>query len=427
MTRPTNVRWRVFMLLAAASFFAYVLRGSISIATPAMIADLELSEIEFGWILSAFFWSYTICQFPGGIFGDKVGPRKALLLILIFASVGLMLTAVSPGPAIVSGGLVLGSLMLIRFLNGVVHGPVFPVISLSISRWFPVGGWGLPTGLTSSGLTLGYAASAPLVTWMVISFGWRISLLLLTPFGILLAVLWWWYSRDNPAAHSSANNEEVNLIMANRPPTVTATINPPGWVRILKDRNIILLTLSYSFSNFVFYSAFTWFPYYLMTAREIDPTISGYATASQWVVAAAGAALGGWLCDRWCERKGLRWGGRLPIVVGQLGCLTFLLIGAFHSDPLIAVIMLGLCLFFQQITEAAYWSSSIAIGSQFAGAAGGVINTGANAVGALNAVLVPWLANMYGWTFAIASAGSFIAIAMLLILFVRADEPVPLD
>ena len=89
MTRPTNVRWRVFMLLAAASFFAYVLRGSISIATPAMIADLELSEIEFGWILSTFFWSYTICQFPGGIFGDKVGPRKALLLILIFASVGL--------------------------------------------------------------------------------------------------------------------------------------------------------------------------------------------------------------------------------------------------------------------------------------------------------------------------------------------------
>ena len=69
VTRPTNIRWRVFLLIAAASFAAYVLRGSISIATPAMIQDLELSEIQFGWIVSAFLWSYTICQFPGGIFG----------------------------------------------------------------------------------------------------------------------------------------------------------------------------------------------------------------------------------------------------------------------------------------------------------------------------------------------------------------------
>ena len=425
--RPTNVRWRVFSLIAAASFVAYVLRGSISIATPAMIADLELSEIEFGWILSAFFWSYTICQFPGGIFGDKVGPRKALLLILVFASVGLFMTAVVPGPAIVSGGVVLGLIMLVRFLNGIIHGPVFPVISLAVCRWFPVGGWALPTGLSSSGLTLGYAATAPIVTWMVLSYGWRVSLMLLAPLGLVVAGLWWWYSRDYPGDHSATNDAEVALITANRPATVTTEINPPGWVRILRDRNIILLTLSYSFSNFTFYSIFTWFPYYLITARSIDPTTSGYATASQWIAAAAGAALGGWLCDRWCKRIGLRWGGRWPIVIGQLGCVVFLVFGAYHSDPMMAIIMLGLCFFFQQMTEGAYWSSSIAIGNQFAGAAGGVINTGANAMGAVNALLVPWFASLFGWPFAIASAGIFALVAMLLMLFVRADEPIPLD
>lgn len=427
VTRPTNIRWRVFLLIAAASFAAYVLRGSISIATPAMIQDLELSEIQFGWIVSAFLWSYTICQFPGGIFGDKVGPRKALAIVTVLSSVGLLLTAVVPGPAIVSGAVVLGSLMVVRFLNGIIHGPVFPVLSLAVSRWFPVGGWALPTGLSSSGLTLGYAASAPIVTTMVLSYGWRVSFLILTPLGFIVGGLWWWYARDYPIDHAAANEAEVELISAKRPPTVMSPINPPGWLRILKDRNIVLLTLSYSFSNFIFYSVFTWFPYYLITVRSIDPTTSGYATASQWVAAAFGAALGGWLCDRWCKQRGLRWGGRWPIIIGQLGCAVFLFIGAYHSDPMIAVIMLGLCFFFQQITEGAYWSSSIAIGNQLAGAAGGIINTGANAMGAVNALLVPWFASLFGWPFAIASAGIFTLIALLLMLFVRADEPIPLD
>ncbi|MGI9271926.1 MAG: MFS transporter [Woeseiaceae bacterium] len=427
MAGPSSVRWRVFILIASLSFIAYVLRGSISIATPAMIADLELSEIEFGWIVSAFLWSYTICQFPGGIFGDKVGPRKALSIVVVLGGAGLFLTATVPGPAIVSGAVVLGSLMVVRFLNGIVHGPVFPVISLAISRWFPVGGWALPTGLSSSGLTLGYAASAPVVTWMVLNFGWRLSFFMLAPLGLLIGALWWWYARDYPGEHPQANDAEVEMISAGRPDPVTTRINPPGWVRILKDRNIILLTLSYSFSNFIFYSVFTWFPYYLITFRNIDPTTSGYATASQWVAAAVGAALGGWLCDSWCKRVGLRWGGRWPIVIGQLGCAVFLIIGAYHNDPMIAVIMLGLCFFFQQITEGAYWSSSIAIGNQFAGAAGGVINTGANAMGAFNALLVPWFASLFGWSFAVASGGIFTLIAMLLMLLVRADEPIPLD
>ncbi len=425
--KPTSVRWRVFVLIAAASFVAYVLRGSISIATPAMIQDLALSEIQFGWIVSAFLWSYTICQFPGGIFGDKVGPRKALTLIAVFSSFGLILTAAVPGPAVVSGGVVLGLMMLVRFLNGIVHGPVFPVINVAVSRWFPIGGWALPTGLSSSGLTLGFAATAPVVTWMVQDFGWRASFLILAPLGFVLAGVWWWYARDYPGEHGSVNEAELALITSNRIPPVTTVTNPPGWVRILKDRNIVLLTLSYSFSNFIFYSVFSWFPYYLIKIRGIDPTTTGYATASQWIAAAAGAALGGWLCDRLCKRIGVRWGGRWPIIIGQLGCAVFLFIGAYHSDPMIAVIMLGLCFFFQQITEGAYWSSSIAIGNQFAGAAGGVINTGANAMGALNALLVPWFASVFGWPFAVASAGIFTLIAMLLMMFVRADETIALN
>ena len=161
---PTFVRWRVFVILAMASFVAYFLRSDISIAAPVMMLDLGLSELEWGWVIAAFTTSYAILQFPGGIFGDKVGPRKALAIIASLWSVAMLLTVLIPDPAVASGAMILGSLMAARFLVGIVQAPIFPVLNTTISRWFPVGGWALPIGLSSTGLTLGFAAAAHTTT-----------------------------------------------------------------------------------------------------------------------------------------------------------------------------------------------------------------------------------------------------------------------
>jgi len=424
---PTFVRWRVFVILAMASFVAYFLRSDISIAAPVMMLDLGLSEIEWGWVIAAFTTSYAILQFPGGIFGDKVGPRKALAIIASLWSIAMLLTVLIPDPAVASGAMILGSLMAARFLVGIVQAPIFPVLNTTISRWFPVGGWALPTGLSSTGLTLGFAAAAPIMAWLVAEFGWRTAFTMVAPLGFVVSALWWWYARDDPAEHPSINEAEVELIKAERTGPVMTPINPPGWVRILKNRNIILLTASYFCSNFVFYSTFSWFYYYAVTVREFDTATASYVTSTQWIAGAAGAALGGWLCDHLVRKFGLQWGSRWPIIIGQTGCVVFLLIGAFHDNAMVAVSFLALCFFFQQITEGSYWSTSIAIGNQLAGAAGGVLNTGANAMGILNALLVPWIALTFGWQIAVASGAVFSILALVLLMFVRADEPINLD
>lgn len=243
----------------------------------------------------------------------------------------------------------------------------------------------------------------------------------------MVSALWWWYARDYPADHPSINEAEVDFISAEQAAPVLTLINPPGWVRILKNRNIVLLTASYFCSNFVFYSTFSWFYYYAVRVRNFDAGTAGYVTSTQWIAGAAGAALGGWLCDYLVRRFGLRWGSRWPIIVGQTGCAIFLVIGAFHANAVIAVAFLALCFFFQQITEGSYWSTSIAIGNQLAGAAGGVLNTGANAMGVLNALLVPWLATTFNWQVAIGSGAIFSVLALVLLMFVRADQPVDLD
>ena len=79
--KATTIRWRILFILIFVSFISYVLRSNISIAAPAMIENLALTEVQWGWVLAAFTTGYALFQIPGGIMGDRFGPRKALTLI----------------------------------------------------------------------------------------------------------------------------------------------------------------------------------------------------------------------------------------------------------------------------------------------------------------------------------------------------------
>jgi len=318
----TSIRWRILTILALASFISYVLRTNLSFAAPEMMADLGLGEVQWGYILAAFTAGYAIFQFPGGILGDKFGPRRVITGIAVLWAVLTLVTSLTPGQESSSTFIIIASLFLVRFLAGVVHAPIFPVMNAAIARWFPPGSWGLPLGLTSTGLTLGGAATAIVVPVVIAHFGWRIAFMLLAPLGLLTAVLWWWYSRDNPAEHRSVNEKELELILAGRDDPedkqdIEESIDKADWWRVLKNRDVLMLTLSYSSMNFVFYIVFNWFFYYLVEVRGFSASDAGFVASAQWIAGAAGAAAGGWLCDRLCKRIGLRWGCRWPVIIGM--------------------------------------------------------------------------------------------------------------
>lgn len=411
-------------LIVVASFVAYVLRTNLSIVGPAMIDELGISEIELGMILSAFALGYAIFQFPGGVFGDRVGPRLAVTLMALAWGLLTLASGLTPDSALLPVPGIVATLVVVRFLMGAVQAPIFPVMTGGlVSSWFPVAGWGLPNGLSSTGLTLGAAATGPLIVWLTAETGWRGSFLATTPLAFLLAGVWWWYVRDHPREHAGVAPRELALIEAGKPPLHSAVPAKGEWKRALANRDIQLLTLSYFCMNYVFYFFFNWSFHYLVEERGFAEQQAGWLFSAQWIIGAVGATLGGLSCDRLMRRFGLRQGARILPIAGLVASGGFLAAGALASEPGVAVALMAASFGFTQVTESAFWAATIAVAGRHASAAAGVLNTGGNLPGAVGAMLLPLAAAAMGWTWAVASGGAVALVGAALWLWIRADRP----
>jgi ACS family glucarate transporter-like MFS transporter len=419
----SGVRWKILALLILLSFVAYVLKTNMSVAGPAMMRDLGLSEIQFGIILAGSAWGYAIFQFPGGLLGDALGGRRATTLIVVLWGVCTLLVGLVPAAGVVSPVAVLVILTALRFLMGAAQAPFFPVTSgETVASWFPVTGWALPTSLTNVGLTVGSAAAGPLIAWLVLTVGWRQSFVVTAPVAFVCAAAWYWYVRDRPADHPGVSPAELALINEGRPPRAPTAPISGAWKIVLRDRQVLLLTASYFLTNYVFYFFLNWGFYYLVEIRGFKMLEGGGLASLWWLSGAAGAPLGGWWCDRLSKRIGLRWGCRWPALVGSVACSVAMIAAAVAQAPYLAVAFLCLGLASQQFTDSVYWAATMSVSGRHASAGCGVLNTGGNVVGAINALLVPLTARAFGWVVAVATAAAFALGAAVLWLWIEADR-----
>lgn len=412
-----QVRHRILAVLFVLCFVNYLLRNNLSIAAPWMQEDLGITNIELGWIFFSFNLSYTLLQIPGGIFGQIFGPRRALAWLAVSWGVLTFFTGFLPGLMAASAVGALTSLVIIRFLLGATNAPLFPATAGAFANWFPPGAWAFPNSFLSVGLTLGQAVIGPLVTFLIVKYGWRESFYVMSPIGFLVAAWWYWYGRDRPGQHPRITPEELRLIEGGR--GEAAADRKSGWQRMLLNRDMLLLAGAYFCMNYVFYIFSNWLPKYLVEGRGFSlESEGGWLYSLPFVTGAVFAALGGIACDLLCVRIGPKWGCRLPAISGLVLVAFFLIAGAYAANPYLAVVLLSLCFGFTQLTEGAFWAASTYIAGPKTTAATGVLNTGGNAAGWL-APVVGLMLDHLGWISTLASGSIFALIGAGLWLMVR--------
>src|SRR5215469_4404881 len=115
--RPTRVRFGVLGFACSLSFLTYLDRICIMRAKENMQSDLGFSDIEMGWIFSAFTLGYALSEVPGGWMGDRWGARRVLTRIVLCWSLFTTLTGAVWSSSLDLGPVVLNSLMALLFIR----------------------------------------------------------------------------------------------------------------------------------------------------------------------------------------------------------------------------------------------------------------------------------------------------------------------
>ncbi|MFM7626838.1 MAG: MFS transporter [Gammaproteobacteria bacterium] len=417
MGRPLRIRWLIYAYMFGFAAMAYVQRTTISVAAPELTEALQISKQQLGWLFMAFTAAYAAGQLPGGALGQRFGPRAVFTGIGLIGVVATLATALPS--YLLAGAALLVVLILAQALLGFGQGPVFPVFATVVERWFPSRQFALANGVISSGMLLGGALTPPLLVALIAAVGWQQAILATALPALLLALGWWHFSRDRPEQHRSVTAEELTELDP-APPAPPLTFARMG--EVLRDRNILLLALSYLCMNFVFYTIMSWSFLYLVEQRGLKGLESGLMAMIPWIGAAVGAAAGGVLADRLAQRHGATRGYRLlPLLSLPLGALMLVAIPAAASAAL-AVAALTLAFFAMEINEGPYWAATMSIARADTGAATGVLNTGGNTGGIICQPLVAWLVASGDWTAAWITGAGFALVAAALWLAVRCEQ-----
>ena len=417
--RHWRVRWTILALLFAFAIFGYVQRTGIAIAADRMLPELGLTRIQFGWLLNAFLIAYTALQVPGALAGQWLGSRLALGLVGFVST--LATVAIALLPAGHATGWLLGLALLSRALLGMAQAALFPVASGVMEAWFPVRSWGSAQGLIVTGLWVGSAITPPSIAWLMTHWGWRAALVISSAPALLLVVVWRRYARDDPANHQSIGPRELAELRDN-PPLSRLRVTGAELLKLLLDRRIALLTLSYFLMNYVFYLVTFWCFLYLVQERHFTVLEGGGLASLPFVCAAVAAAVGGRLCDSLSARYGVRWGMRLVPLLALPISACFLVMTGAASSAYLAVVSLSLAFAFSELTEGTYWAATMRAAPRHVMPATALLNMGGNLGGVVATPTIAALSEAHRWS-TIFALGAVLAVLASLVMLLINVEP----
>lgn len=417
--KPTPILWhrrrgRVVVLLCVMYFIAYFDRNNIATAGPSIMKEFDLSNAQFGLAASVFAFFYALLQIFGGWIGEKIGPRRGLLILGLLWGLSTLFTGLAVG---------LVSLLVARAILGFSESATFPTATQAMSRWVPPDRNGLVQGVVHSASRLGTALAPIAVAAMILWSGWRSSFIYVGILSMLWALIWYAMFRDRPKDMKGITAQEL----AEVPDLPKAADLPPvPWKRL--TRTILPVTLVDFAYGWVAWVFFTWIPTLLSDTYHQDIAKYGLLTSLILIGGVVGDTLGGVASD-WLIHHGrsARSARRTLLLIGFIGSGLCLIPLVFTPPLTVAVVALSLSFFFLELTNAQLWAIPMDVAPLWSGTASGMMNTGFGIAGIVSPLIVGALVDVTGgfaWPFGL-SVGILVAATVL--AAVMRPKPVSAD
>jgi ACS family D-galactonate transporter-like MFS transporter len=330
-------RWRIAFLLALGVLVNFFDRINLSVSRDALHDSFGLSLVAFGYLSSAFSWTYAAMQMPCGILLDRWGVRRVGRISTLLWSVSSFAAALAPGLTWFLGA---------RFLLGVSEAPIFPANAKALGYWFTRGERSLATALTDAAAKFSSAIGVPLIGLLLFYFGWRWSFAA-TGFISFAYFLLFYFIYQNPSDDRGLSPEEFDFLQqgGTQPEDQAKTRRGSSLVYLLRQRKVYGLALGWGAYNYTFFLLLTWLPSYLSVSLHMDLLHSVFYTSVPWLFATfADLLVGGWLVDALVQRGFDASRVRQSVLVGGMACGLAIFGAASAHSPAVALVWISLAL-----------------------------------------------------------------------------------
>ncbi len=384
-TTPTRARYVVTAFTVTLAVITYIDRVGIGVAAPTIRKELGLSTIELGWALSAFGWAYAVFEIPGGWLGDRIGPRRVLMRIVLWWSFFTAATGWAWNG---------WSLAITRGLFGAGEAGAFPNMTRVFTTWLPVKERERAQAILWLATRVSGAFTPLLVALLMTTISWRRTFELFGLIGAIWAFFFYRWYRDSPAEHPSVNKAELALL----PPQTETALAHEGvpWAIIFSSKHVWLLSIQYMCVAYGWWFYINWLPTYLREARGTSVTFGALLSGLPLLLGGLGCMVSAFLVPRLTKRFGsVSIARRIIAVVGFVGASTCMFLFTGVADPVRAMFVLGMAGFFNDFVMPAAWASTMDMGGRFAGTVSGAMNMMGSIAGASSVTVVGYL---LAWT-----------------------------
>jgi MFS transporter, ACS family, glucarate transporter len=391
---------------------------------------------HMSWIFTAFLVGYMLFEVPGGWLGDRWGSRIVILRIVLWWSLFTALTGSVDtivkwwfgSPEL---SLVLGTMVVVRFLFGIGEAGAYPNIGRTLARWFPFRDRAFAMGTIWMASRFGGAFAPLIIGYLMTSLGgWREAFWALGVAGGVWATGFFLWFRNRPEEKPSVNAEEVAIIRSAEAGSGSVyddhLLGGLSWRRLFWGTNLWAIYITAAAVSFSWYINVTYLPRYLNDHFDVDwkdPRMEWMSFMPLFVSAFFCCAGGAW-SDRLVRRLGRRWGRSLLGVAGfGVAGICDLLI-PWMGDPWLVIGLICAACAVQDLALAGLWAVGADIGGRYSGTVLGTMNMMGGIGAILSPVLTPLLSKVYDWDTAfVVFAGSYL-LGSLLWLRIDATEQI---
>jgi MFS family permease len=412
-----RAQWIAVVLCTVAIALNYIDRSTLAIGNVMIRQDFAISATGIGALQSAWSIAFALAQLPVGLMVDRVGSRKLLGWALVLWSL-----------AQAAGGILGGYMQFLwtRVALGVFESPAFPASVRTVANWFHPKDRGRPTGLYTIGGDLGRIVGTPLLTALMLAFGWRAMFVVMGGIGVLSAGAWVLFYRDpNDVKLTEADRAYLTDSRIGKPKTV---VTVREWKRLFGFRSMWGMILGAFCSGYAIWMYGTWLPAYLEMQHHVTIAKTGFLAMIPLFCSIVGSICGGYTTDFLAHRgMGIVASRKIPAACGYVLAALFCGIAATGGELGLALTCISASMFFLSFAQSGKWTLITAIAPQsYAASVASIQNFGSYLGGTVSPLITGMVVDATG-SFSLAlGIGAAIMVMAALLYSIVVRDPITL-